>query len=89
MELLDPKFLQAIAEVLTYGAEKYDAHNWRQGIDTDRLYGALQRHLNAFWDGEDIDPESGHHHLAHAGCELMFLYWTTMVMPHRDMRWCG
>jgi hypothetical protein len=31
------------------------------------------RHLHAFNDGEDKDPESGLSHLAHASCCLMFL----------------
>jgi hypothetical protein len=31
------------------------------------------RHLHAFNDGEDKDPESGLSHLAHLGCCVMFL----------------
>lgn len=87
MDLIDPSFQRVLASVLTHGAEKYAAHNWRNGIDASRLYGALQRHLNAFWDGEDIDPESGLHHLGHAACELMFLYWTVEEKPEHDDRW--
>ena len=60
-------------EVLTHGAEKYGDRNWEQGIKYSRIYAALQRHLTAFWDGEDTDQESGLSHLAHASCELMFL----------------
>lgn len=40
--------------------------NWRLGYDWSLSYDALQRHLNAFWSGEDLDPESGLPHLAHA-----------------------
>jgi hypothetical protein len=31
------------------------------------------RHIMAFNDGEDKDPESGLSHLAHAACCIMFL----------------
>lgn len=75
LELIPPEFLQWTAVGLTYGAKKYAPGNWATGagFDHSRLYGALQRHLNAYWGGEDIDPESGNHHLAHAGCMLAFL----------------
>lgn len=87
MELLDPSFLKGTADVLTYGAQKYAPNNWRGGIAQSRLYGALQRHLNAYWDGEDIDSESGLHHLYHASCELMFLASMAHTRPDLDDRW--
>ena len=37
--------------------------NWRKGYEFSKSYAALQRHANLFWSGEDIDPESGDHHL--------------------------
>lgn len=89
MDLLDPGFLLDVARVLTFGADKYGAHNWRGGIDASRLYAAIQRHLNAFWSGQDTDPETGLSHLAHAACGLMFLHWTVANRPERDDRWRG
>jgi len=59
--------------VLTHGAKKYAARNWEKGIMFGRVYGALLRHLFAWWGGEDVDPESGEHHLDHAGCCMAFL----------------
>lgn len=59
--------------VLTHGAKKYAARNWEKGILFGRVYGALLRHLFAWWGGEDVDPESGEHHLDHAGCCIAFL----------------
>ena len=59
--------------VLTHGAKKYAARNWEKGILFGRVYGALLRHLFAWWGGEDVDPESGEHHLDHAGCCVAFL----------------
>jgi hypothetical protein len=87
MDLIDPSFQIALADVLTYGAREYSAHNWRNGIDASRLYAALQRHLLAFWGGEDIDDESGLPHLSHAACELMFLQWMIYEKPEHDDRW--
>jgi hypothetical protein len=73
MELLPTAPMVEIAKVLTFGAKKYAAHNWRGGFDYSRLVGAAMRHLTAFNDGEDIDPESGLSHIAHLGCCTMFL----------------
>lgn len=65
--------LGQIVNVLTFGARKYDPRNWEKGIRYGRVFAALQRHLTAWWEGEDMDPESKQHHLAHAGCCLLFL----------------
>ncbi len=73
LELLPPDAIGEIALVLTKGANKYTPRNWEKGIAYGRVYGALQRHLAEFWKGNDIDPEWGIHHLAHAGCCLLFL----------------
>lgn len=89
MDLLDPEHLEEIARVLTFGAEKYDAHNWRKGIDVSRLVAAAYRHLGAINRGEDIDPESGISHVGHLGCCVMFLGWTIAHLPERDDRYKG
>jgi hypothetical protein len=73
--LLPPLALKATADVLTFGAEKYEPNNWKHVPDSlSRYFDAAQRHMWAFKEGETIDPESGKHHLAHALCCLMFLY---------------
>lgn len=73
MSLLPNDPLVMIAEVLGFGADKYAAHNWRKGFDQSRLLDAALRHIFAYSDGEDLDPESGLSHIAHAGCCLVFL----------------
>lgn len=73
--LLPPLALKATAEILTFGAEKYEPNNWKHVPDSKRRYfDALQRHLWDWKNGEQNDPESGKNHLAHAMCCLMFLY---------------
>lgn len=73
MELLSRPALEAIAQALTHGANKYSDHNWRSGFKWSRLYGAALRHLLAHMDGENTDPETGLSHLAHLGATVMFL----------------
>lgn len=64
--LLPRAALDVVAEVYEFGAHKYADHNWRRGYEWSKSYDALQRHLTAWWDGEDKDPESGLSHLGHA-----------------------
>lgn len=73
MNLLPPKAIVEVAKVLTFGAEKYDAENWRKLDDLQNRYtaGAL-RHIFAHMDGEKLDPETGLSHMAHALCCLLF-----------------
>jgi hypothetical protein len=73
--LLPPLALEETVKVLTFGAQKYERDNWKNVPDSKRRYfDALQRHTWAWKQGEQLDPESGIHHLAHAMCCLMFLY---------------
>lgn len=71
--LLPYDALDEIVEVLRYGAEKYAPRNWEKGMAWSRPFAALQRHMTAWWMGEDRDPETGYSHLAHAGCCILFL----------------
>ncbi len=49
------------------GARKYGPFNWREySIQAMTYVHAAERHLAAYVDGEDTDPESGVPHLAHA-----------------------
>lgn len=49
------------------GALKYGRTNWRHaGVRASIYYDAARRHLAAWFEGEDIDPQSGVPHLGHA-----------------------
>lgn len=65
--------LRDTAQIWTFGAEKYGDRNWEQGFDWSGPYASMQRHLQAWFAGEDFDPESGLSHLAHAACNLQML----------------
>ena len=76
MSLLPKGALNAVIRVLEFGATKYQVDNWRHVPDAKtRYYDAMQRHIDAWWQGEQKDPETGEHHLAHAICCGMFLWW--------------
>ena len=73
MNLLPPKAIVEISKVLTFGAAKYDAENWRKLDDLqDRYTAGALRHIFAHMDGEELDPETNLSHLAHAMCCLLF-----------------
>jgi len=66
LRFLIPHIARAEAEVFKLGAEKYGPFNWRnEPISASVYYEAALRHLFQWWEGEDIDPESGQTHLAH------------------------
>ena len=87
MNLLSREALEQIALVMDFGKQKYDAHNWRKGFVWSRPLSAAMRHIMAFNDGEDKDPESGLSHLAHAACCIMFLLEFEKTHKDLDDRW--
>jgi hypothetical protein len=52
---------------LLEGGRKYGRHNYRVvGVRASVYYDAALRHLAAWWEGEDLDPDSGLAHLTKA-----------------------
>ncbi len=58
--------LRELGKVYAFGEEKYADYNFRKGYLWSLSFDAMQRHLWEFWHGNDLDDESGLHHLAHA-----------------------
>lgn len=72
--MLPAPVLAEAALALTEGALKYGKHNYRGvGVRGSVYYDASLRHLTAWWEGEDIDPESGLSHVTKAIAGLMVL----------------
>ena len=71
--LIPPESIKGVADVLTFGAKKYGERNWEKGLDSSRIFSAAQRHLWAWWSGEENDHESGLSHLHHAAANVMML----------------
>lgn len=63
--------LYELGAALTEGARKYGGYNWRvAGVRTSVYIDATRRHLDSFWEGEDIDPDSGLSHITKAIASL-------------------
>lgn len=77
-DLLPFEALDAVAEVLRYGAKKYEVRGWEKGMAWGRLLGAAMRHLAAWARGNYRDSESQLPHLAHAACCVLMLLALTM-----------
>lgn len=74
LQLIPPAALIYMGQALKEGARKYGAYNWRENdVEVMTYIGATMRHVAAYLDREDIDPESGNHHLAHALASLAIL----------------
>ncbi len=56
------------------GARKYGRHNYRTtNITASIYYDAVRRHIDAWWEGEDIDPDTGIHHVTKTIASLTVL----------------
>ena len=83
--LIPPLAMKEMVRVLTLGAQKYERENWKRVPDAKRRYfDALERHVWAWKSGEELDPETGVHHLAHAACNLFFLYEHDVLYSKKD-----
>lgn len=84
--LVSWKALGPMVRVLMFGAEKYDDHNWKKGLNWTEILESMQRHMNAFIDGEDDDPESKLSHVGHILCNAMFLSYMFLFRKDLDDR---
>jgi len=69
--------VEEINKVLEFGANKYAEWNFANdgGMNHSRIINSCLRHIFAYMRGQDLDPESGLSHLAHAGCNIIFLLY--------------
>jgi hypothetical protein len=66
--------LRAVSAAQVYGQKKYgDFNNYRKGLEVTRNLSCAQRHIRAYLEGKDIDPESGVHHLGEAAVRVLFV----------------
>lgn len=73
-QYVPPIIMMHLGLAMKSGAEKYGPFNWREDPICASIYkGAMDRHLSSWFDGEDVDPGSGCHPLAHvaASCALV------------------
>lgn len=85
-DLIPVPALDYLARLYGIGARKYAEHNWRLGYDWSKSYAAAQRHMNAFWQGEDIDPETQVPHVINAAFHMFALATYLTEHPEFDDR---
>jgi hypothetical protein len=69
------------------GRLKYAEWNWAKGMKWSIAMDCLLRHLFKWWyTGENIDPESGEHHLDHVFCNLFMLKHYSLMYTDGDDR---
>ena len=74
MSYVSAPVLAEIAVGMTEGGHKYGRHNYRViGVRASIYYDATMRHLMQWWEGEDLDPDSGLSHITKAITSLVVL----------------
>lgn len=84
--LIPPGPLRELARVYGRGAKKYSERNWEKSYPWSWSYDALLRHAQAFWGGEDVDPETGLYHLAQVAWHAFALLEWQRTHPEKDDR---
>lgn len=81
---LDPRFIMALADLMTKSAKKYGRYNWSKGQEYHTPFDSCQRHLLKWISGEDVDSESGMNHLLHAAANIMIM-WTSQQKNIKEL----
>ena len=69
------------------GAIKYGSHNYRDTpILASTYYDAVNRHMDAWWEGENVDPSSGISHVTKAIASLVVLRDAMLFGTFKDNR---
>lgn len=74
MSTISAPVLMEVGVAMLEGARKYGRHNYRKtGVLASVYYDATLRHMMDWWEGEDIDPDSGLSHVTKAIASLSVL----------------
>lgn len=71
---------RAMLRYLT-GAEKYGENNWMKGMPLSVYYDSMQRHLSAWWSGDDSED-----HAAAIVWNMLCAMWTETNLKELDDR---
>lgn len=85
--MLTLEMVELVSRVRMFGAKKYARNNFKiSGFKYTRSLAAALRHILAYLNGEDLDPESGLSHLGHAICSIEHCIYDTKHHPENDDR---
>ncbi|MGM0641482.1 MAG: dATP/dGTP diphosphohydrolase domain-containing protein, partial [Thermotogota bacterium] len=74
MSCVPAQVMMEVATAMYEGARKYGRSNYRvMGVRASVYYDACMRHIVAWWEGQDIDEDSGLSHITKAIAGLMVL----------------
>jgi len=80
ISVLSAPVIMEVGLAMMEGARKYGRHNYRvAGVRASVYYDAFMRHTMAWWEGEDIDPDSGLSHISKALACLFVLRDSMML----------
>ena len=81
-DLIPTDALLALAELYRAGAEKYEERGWEKGMRWGRCFASMLRHAYRWWKGEQIDPDTGAHH-------MIAVAWNAIALFHYDTQALG
>lgn len=86
LHLVPPCATHHTAMAFADGAKKYGPYNWREKRVSASVYlSAAKRHLDAWWDGEDLSQDAKVHHLGHVmACCAIILDGMSIGMLNDD-----
>ncbi len=89
-QLLPPDAEEEVVGAFARGAEDYGDRDWEYERFPKylELYAAIRRHGSAWARGEDIDPKSKRHHMAHVAANAMMLvaYYLRGIIINDDRK---
>lgn len=56
-----PLAMEGLANRFSLGAKKYSRDNWKKGLPDVQVIDSLLRHVSAYQNGEENDPDGGYH----------------------------
>ena len=86
MDLIPPRALLELGKVYAKGAEKYKDRGWEEGRRWGRDIRALETHLQKWKARQQLDPDTGCHHLIMAAWNCISLFTYEMNKVGEDDR---
>lgn len=86
LSLIPRTFLEHVSRAFMVGETKYGRYNYCRGHKASQLVAAAQRHISAWNEGEELDPD-GQHHLGAAGANLAMILRQMELETLKDDRY--